>query len=70
MTWLNEYYKSTGASFTVPKENILFTDWLAADDEEVKGCCIVGVDAAKEEIKKYLAKNSILEPCELRELSF
>lgn len=67
---LNDYYESTGASFTVPKENILFTDWLAAEDEGVKSCGIVGVDAVKGEIKKYLEKHSILEPCELQELSF
>ena len=69
-TKLNEYYESTGASFAVPKENILFTDWLAADDAEVRACGIVGVEAVKAEIKKYLLKNSILEPCEFQELSF
>ena len=65
---LTKHYQSTGENFCVPKENILFTDWVVSEEEAVKNCGIVGVEAVEKEIKKYIKKYSILNDTEIAEI--
>ncbi len=65
-TRLNDHYENTGSGFSVQKERIFFTDWLAAEEEDAEASRvgIAGVSRIREEIRSYLSQNGIYSESE------